>query len=63
MGSHGELNCQFRTQNEEKKMLLEFLLAVVSCRDKTQCVGNVHKISGMCVAEFNFLTKNLDNGC
>ena len=57
------VHCQFRTQNKKKKTRLEFLLAVVSCRDKTQFVGNVYNISGMCVAEFNFLMENLDNGC
>ena len=44
-------------------MLLEFLLAVVSCRGETQCVGNVDNISSMRVAEFDFLTENLDSGC
>ena len=42
---------------------MEFLLAVVSCQGETQCVGNVHNISGTCVAEFDFLTENLDSGC
>ena len=28
-----------------RKMLLKFSLAVVSCRDETQCVGNVHNVS------------------
>ena len=40
-------------------MLLEFLLAVVSCRGETQCVGNVHNVSSTRVAEFDFL----DSGC
>ena len=44
-------------------MLLEFSLAVVSCQDETKCVGNVHNISSMRVAEFNFLTENLDGEC
>ena len=44
-------------------MLLEFLLAVVYCRGETQWVGKVHNVSSMCVAEFNFLTENLDSGC
>ena len=44
-------------------MLLEFLPAVVSCRGETRCVGNVHNISSTRVAEFNFLTENLDCGC
>ena len=37
-------------------MLLEFLLAVVSCRGETQCVGNVHNMCSTLVAEFDFLT-------
>ena len=43
-------------------MLLEFLLAVVSCRGEIQCVGNVHNVSSTCVAEFDLLTENLDSG-
>ena len=42
---------------------MEFLLAVVSCHGETQCVGNVHNISSTRVAEFDFLTENLDSGC
>ena len=42
---------------------MEFLLAVVSCRGETQCVGNVHKVGSTRVAEFDFLTENLDGGC
>ena len=42
---------------------MEFLLAVVSCQGEIQCVGNVHNISGTRVAEFDFLTENLDSGC
>ena len=44
-------------------MLLQFLLAVVSCRGETQCAGNVHNVSSKRVAEFDFLTENLDSGC
>ena len=44
-------------------MLLEFLLPVVSCRGETQCVGIVHNVSSTRVAEFDFLTENLDSGC
>ena len=44
-------------------MLLEFLLAVVSCRDETQCIGDVRNIGSTRVAKFDFLTENLDNGC
>ena len=44
-------------------MLLEFLLAVVSCRGETPCVGDVHNVSSMRVAEFDFLSENLDSGC
>ena len=44
-------------------MLLEVLLAVVSCRGETQCVGNVHNVSSTRVAEFDFLRENLDSGC
>ena len=29
---------------------------VFSCRGKTQCVGNVHNVSSMRVAEFNYIT-------
>ena len=47
----------------EKKTLLEFLLAVVSCRGETQCVGNVHNVSSTRVAEFDLLSENLDSGC
>ena len=39
------------------------MLAVVSCRGETQCGGNVHNVSSTRVAEFNFLTKNLDSEC
>ena len=42
---------------------MEFLLAVVSCRGETQCVGNVHDVSSTHIAEFDFLTENLDSGC
>ena len=45
---------------EEKRHILEFLLAVVSCRSETQCVGNVHNVSSTRVAEFDFLAENLD---
>ena len=46
-------------------MLLNFLLAVVSCRGETQFGGNVHNVSSTRVAEFNFLTEleSLDSGC
>ena len=44
-------------------MLLHFLLAVVSCRGETQFGGNVHNVSSTQVAEFDFLTENLDIGC
>ena len=47
----------------EEETLLEFLLAVLSCRGETQCVGNVHNISSTCVAEFDLLSENLDSGC
>ena len=48
-----------------RETLLEFSLAVVSCRDETQCVGNVHNVhvSNTRVAQFNFLKENLDSGC
>ena len=42
---------------------VEFLLAVVSCRGETKCVGDVHNVSSTCVAEFDFLSENLDSGC
>ena len=42
---------------------MEFLLAVVSCRGETQCVGNVHNVSSTRVAEFDFLSENLDSRC
>ena len=44
-------------------MLLEFLLAVVSCQGETQYVGKLHIVSSTHVAEFDFLTENLDSGC
>ena len=44
-------------------MLLEFSVAVVSCRDETQCVGNVHNVSSTHVTEFDFLKENLGSGC
>ena len=42
---------------------MEFLLAVVSCRGETHFGGNVHNVSSTHVAEFDFLTENLDIGC
>ena len=36
---------------------------VVSCRGEVQCVGNVQNVSSTSVAEFDFLTENLDSGC
>ena len=39
-----------------------FLLAVVFCRGETQCVGDVHNQSSTRVAEFDFLSGNLDSG-
>ena len=42
---------------------MEFLLAVVSCRVETQCVGKVHNASSTRVAEFDFLTEKPDSGC
>ena len=47
----------------EEKLNWNFLLAVVSCRGETVCVGNVHNVSSTRVAEFDFLTENLDSGC
>ena len=44
-------------------MLLQFLLAVVSCLGETQPDGNVHNVSSTRVAEFDVLTENLDSGC
>ena len=43
----------------KEKLNWNFLLAVVSCRGETVCVGNVHKVSSTRVAEFDFLTENL----
>ena len=34
---------------------------VVSFRGETQCVGIVHNVSSTRVAEFDFLTENLDH--
>ena len=48
---------------ELTETLLEFLLAVVSCRGETQFDGNVHNVSSTRVAEFDFLTENLESGC
>ena len=42
---------------------MEFSLAVVSCREETQCVGNVHNVSSTRVAQLAFLIENLDSGC
>ena len=36
---------------------------VVSCQGETQCGGNEHNVSSMRVAEFDFLTENLDSAC
>ena len=33
------------------------------CLLETQCGGNVHNVSSTRVAEFDFLTENLDSGC
>ena len=44
-------------------MLLQFLLAVVSYRGKTQGGGNAHNVSSTRVAGFDFLTENLNSGC
>ena len=39
-------------------------LRVVSCGDKTQCVGKVNNVSStQRVAAFGFLKENLDGGC
>ena len=40
---------------------MEFLLAVVSCRGETLCVWNVHNVSSTSIADFDFLTENLDS--
>ena len=37
-------------------------VAVVSCLDETQGVGNVHNIGSTIVAEFDFPTENLNDG-
>ena len=42
---------------------MEFLLAVVSCQGETQCVGKVYNVSSTRVAEFDFLSENLDSRC
>ena len=42
---------------------MQFLPAVVSCRSETQCAGNLRNVSSTRVAEFDFLTENLDSGC
>ena len=47
---------------DRRETLLQFLLAIVSCRGETQCGGNVRNVSSTCVAEFDFLTENLDSG-
>ena len=48
---------------EEKHYCNFNLIAVVSCPGETQCGGNVHNVSSTRVAEFDFLTENLDSGC
>ena len=40
-----------------------FWLAVVSCQGETQFVGDVHNLSSTRVAEFDFLSGNLNSGC
>ena len=47
----------------EEKCYCNLCLWVVSCRGETQCGGNVHNVSSTRVAEFDFLTENLDSGC
>ena len=46
-----------------KRNVIGIFLDVVSCRGETQCVGNVHNVSNTRVAEFDFLSENLDSGC
>ena len=47
----------------KRNAILEFLLAVVSCRGETRGVGNVHNVSSTRVAESDLLSENLDSGC
>ena len=50
---------KFVEEKSAGEMLLEFSVVVASGRDETQCVGNVHNVSGTRVAEFIFLTETL----
>ena len=43
--------------------LLQFLLAVVSCRGETQCGGNVHNVSSTVLLSSTSSRGNLDSGC
>ena len=43
---------KFGEEKSAGEMLLGFSIVVVSGRDETQCVGNVHNVSGTRVAEF-----------
>ena len=50
---------KFVEEKSAGEMLLEFSVVLASGRDETQCVGNVHNVSGTRVAEFIFLTETL----
>ena len=50
---------KFVEEKSAGEMLSEFSVVVASGRDETQCVGNVHNVSGTRVAEFIFLTETL----
>ena len=39
-----------------------FACGCFSCRGETHCAGNLHNVSSTRVAEFDFLTENLDSG-
>ena len=47
----------------EEKRYCNFCLRLFSWQGETQCGGNVHNVSSTRVAEFDFLTENLDGGC
>ena len=48
---------KFVEKKSAAEVLLEFSIVVVSGRDETHCVGNVHNVSGTRVAEFIFLSE------
>ena len=48
---------------EEKRYWNFCLRLFLADRGETQCAGNVLNVSSTRIAEFDFLTENLDSGC